>query len=105
MGPMQELVGRLLALEARIAELELAAARPRFKSGVITGTTDGNGDLVISHGLVVAPAVVVATALVSNAIVRVQAKSASTFTLRFLNVATGAALASTSLSCDWIAVA
>lgn len=73
-------------------------------AGAETETTDSSGDVVVTHGMGGTPTAVVVTARAASAICRVQSKGTTTFTVRFLNTATGAALPTTSVGFDWIAV-
>lgn len=75
-----------------------------YVSGAETETTDGSGDVVVTHGLGVTPVSVVATARASSAVCRLQAKTSTTFTIRFLN-SSFAAIATTSVGFDWVAFA
>jgi hypothetical protein len=67
-------------------------------------TSDGSGDIVITHGLGISPNVIMAEVYNNaNIACRVYAKSSTTFTLRLYDADAGTALASTAVNIMWVA--
>jgi len=74
---------------------------PTQSRGTASGTTDGSGDLTVTHGLITTPTRVLATTGGTTFMqAQVHTKGASTFKIRFLDAA-GAALPATSATADW----
>ncbi len=67
-------------------------------------TSDGSGDIVITHGLGITPNVIMAEVYNNaNIACRVYARSSTTFTLRLYDADAGTALASTAVNLMWMA--
>jgi hypothetical protein len=70
-------------------------------AGGASGTTDGSGDLTVTHGLVSTPTRVMVTVTgTTYAHAQVHTIGSTTFKIRFFDAA-GVALATTSLTADW----
>ncbi|MGR3219507.1 MAG: right-handed parallel beta-helix repeat-containing protein [Candidatus Anammoxibacter sp.] len=78
-------------------------ALPTIRATVTSDTTDGSGDITVTHGLIRAPASIVATSG-SSAFQSINASTitATTFKLRFRDD-TGAAITSTAVTARWTA--
>lgn len=75
----------------------------QVKSGYTTGTTDGSGNLVITHGFGATPTTVVATyeGVQPNTLI-ITAKTSTTFTVKMWSMLDDNWKASTSLGVNWI---
>lgn len=100
--PNMNLAETIKQMGARIAELERARSVGPT-NGTLTTATNGSGQVTISHGLSSTPKSVVATGLASRVVIRVDAKTSTTFTLRFYSAVDGSVLASTAVGFDWAA--
>ena len=73
-------------------------------SGNISNTTDGSGDITVTHGLPDATFSSTVTATGTTAVLTtVHTKTATTFKVRFYSATTGSALTATPVTADWIA--
>lgn len=71
--------------------------------GSASGTTDGSGDITVSHGFGTASITVTATTTGTTfSVVQVHTKTTTDFKIRFFD-ASGAAITATSVTADWIA--
>lgn len=93
---------QLKVLAAEVAELRRLRAVPQSLGGATAATTNASGDVVVSHGLGTTPTAVTVTPRSTSATPRIQAKTATTFTVRFLD-SSFVAMPSTSVAFDWIA--
>lgn len=69
----------------------------------VSDTTDGSGDITITHGLIGADTSFIVTAVATGTTfsnVQVHTKTTTTFKIRFFDAA-GAAQTSTAVTCDW----
>lgn len=86
--------------------LNLTGKVDEFVWGTATGTTDASGNLVVNHGMTVAPGLVIPALLTSNTTnVYVTAVTATQFTLTFRLITTAGApvRASIAVTCPWVA--
>lgn len=70
----------------------------------VSTSTDGSGDITVTHGVGTTPTVVMTSVTGTTPyFITVTAKGATTFTVRFFAAATGLAVASTAVTFDWLA--